>query len=448
MELRTRVILRNDSTINWDAASTEVLLKGEVGIEFTDSGKAKVKIGDGVKTWAELPFFGGEDAHIYEATVQEITVDDITRNETHDEALARIVNGAELNTHDVGIVRELISGDKYQDCAYRWNGTGWAAMDGNYSAKNIYFPEDMVVTQSFGKYTTSSSTPNKTVPSAGMNLYDLLMDAFSEKKNPTKTAPKISAFNVTGNCSSLTSFEVGTTVTPQWDSTFNNGSYTYKSSASNTSINAVSGTGVSATAWEIKQGDTVIGTSEDGTAASSFIIGDGDSTNVSGSVTYSATADYGNGNYALTNLNTLPDSEVRITAGTTAAVTDTLTFVRKMFGGGTSEAVVDSAVIRGEKSATASAIASSAPFEFAAVAGDTKVIFAYPKALTTKTPKFEIFTMAWGETSGFVSSEVEVADARGANEDGTLNNPMVYTVWTYTPAGAFAAAETKYRVYF
>jgi hypothetical protein len=217
---------------------------------------------------------------------------------------------------------------------------------------------------------------------------------------------------------------------------------------SDTDIKPVSGTGVAASAWEIKQGDAVIGTVEDGTAAASFVIGDGNNTAVSGTVSYSATADYNAGNYALTNLNTLPDSEVRIAAGTTPAVTDTLTFVRKMFGAGTSEATVDSAVVRGMKSANASVVGASAPFEFKAVAGDTKVVFAYPKALTTNAPKFEIFTMAWGETSGFVSSEVEVADARGTNEDGTLNNAMTYTVWTYTPAGAFAAAETKYRVYF
>ena len=68
--------------------------------------------------------------------------------------------------------------------------------------------------------------------------------------------------------------------------------------------------------------------------------------------------------------------------------------------------------------------------------------------MTTKTPKFEIFTMAWGATEGFTSSEIQVADARGTNEDGTLNNAMTYTVWTYAPAGGFAAAETKYRAYF
>ncbi len=314
-------------------------------------------------------------------------------------------------------------------------------------AKNVYFKEDLTLTQSFGKYTVSSSNPNVTIQAAGMSLFDLIMDAYSESKDPTKADPKVTNFNVTGNGASLTSFEVGTTVTPQWTSTFNAGSYTYKSSASNETITPVSGTGVTATGWEVKQGENVIGTVEDGKAAASFVIGDGNNSAVSGTVGYSITADYSDGNYALTNLNKLPASEVRIAAGTTAAATDSLTWVRKMFGAGTNKDV-DSAVIRAMKSATASAVGSSAPFEFSAVAGDTKVVFAYPKALTTKTPKFEIFTMAWGATEGFVSSEVEVADARGTNEDGSLNNAMTYTVWTYTPAGAFAAAETKYRVYF
>ena len=60
-EIKTRIVLRNDSTINWQANLTQVLLKGEVGIEFTAEGKAKVKIGDGVKTWEQLEYFGGTE---------------------------------------------------------------------------------------------------------------------------------------------------------------------------------------------------------------------------------------------------------------------------------------------------------------------------------------------------------------------------------------------------
>lgn len=435
-ELRTRIVLRNDSTANWLTHEDAVLLKGEVGVEFVGD-KVKMKVGDGTKKWSELGYFGGEESK----TFQVSSLDEIT--------------DTELAVGDTAIVKTAIyedteneSNNKYSYTGYVYNGTAWAAMDGNYSAKNVYFDSELTVTKSFGKYEVSSSTPNRTIAAEGMSLYDLLMDAYSESKDPTATNPKVTNFNVTGNGASDTSFEVGTTVTPQWVSTFNAGSYTYKSTVSKDSISAVSGTGVSATAWEVKQGSDVIGTVEDGTGASSFVIGDGNNTAVSGSVSYSITADYSNGNYALTNLNTLPKNDVRITAGTTAAATDTLTWVRKMFGAGTAEATVDSAVIRGMKGATASAVASSAPFEFKAIAGDTKVVFAYPKAMTTKTPKFEIFTMAWGATEGFESSEVQVADVRGTNEDGTLNNAMTYTVWTYTPAGAFAAAETKYRVYF
>ena len=441
--LKTIIQMRRDTAENWAANKDFVAAPGEPCYDLD----AKIlKIGDGSTTYENLPAIHTGEIPAGATHYEGIRAD----GETDTDVIARVLQEATVETHkdDIFIVKTLIADDKYSHTAYVYDGAKWAAMDGNYNAKNVYFDTELVMTQTFGKYAVSSSVPNVTIDAAGMSMYDLLMDAYSEKKQPSKTNPKVSAFNVTGNGASATSFEVGTTVTPQWTSTFNAGSYTYKSSASNTSISPVSGTGVSATAWEIKQGSEVIGTVEDGTAASSFVIGEGVTDKVSGTVSYTVTADYSDGNYALTNLNTLPDSEVRITAGTTSAVSDTLTYVRKMFGAGTAEETVDSAVIRGMKSANASAIGSSAPFEFKAVAGDTKVVFAYPKALTTKTPKFEIFTMAWGATEGFVSSEVEVADVRGTNEDGTLNNPMTYTVWTYTPAGAFAAAETKYRVYF
>lgn len=53
--LNTRIALKSDTTDNW-AKSTLVLLKGEQAIEITESGAYKIKIGDGVKTFAELPY--------------------------------------------------------------------------------------------------------------------------------------------------------------------------------------------------------------------------------------------------------------------------------------------------------------------------------------------------------------------------------------------------------
>lgn len=52
----TRIILRNDNTLNWLANEHAILLRGEVGIEFLDSGRVKLKVGDGISSWAQLQY--------------------------------------------------------------------------------------------------------------------------------------------------------------------------------------------------------------------------------------------------------------------------------------------------------------------------------------------------------------------------------------------------------
>lgn len=72
--LKTRLILRNDSTANWESAEAQnlLLLKGEAAVEWysgtgdtdgdqvKDSGetaaKPKIKIGDGFTKWSDLPY--------------------------------------------------------------------------------------------------------------------------------------------------------------------------------------------------------------------------------------------------------------------------------------------------------------------------------------------------------------------------------------------------------
>lgn len=53
--LNTRILLRSDTTANWND-STLVMLKGEVGIEYLDSGEVKAKAGNGTDVWADLPY--------------------------------------------------------------------------------------------------------------------------------------------------------------------------------------------------------------------------------------------------------------------------------------------------------------------------------------------------------------------------------------------------------
>ena len=63
-EMITRIILRNDTSDNWEAVKAEdssILLKGEIGLEYkpNPSGEGtitKMKIGDGVRKWGELPY--------------------------------------------------------------------------------------------------------------------------------------------------------------------------------------------------------------------------------------------------------------------------------------------------------------------------------------------------------------------------------------------------------
>lgn len=58
--LHARFQLLGDTTAIWAINSHKVLLKNEPGIELLENGKAKIKIGDGVKSWGELPYFGDE----------------------------------------------------------------------------------------------------------------------------------------------------------------------------------------------------------------------------------------------------------------------------------------------------------------------------------------------------------------------------------------------------
>lgn len=53
--LTTRIILCNDTAVNW-GTSKKVLLKGEIGFELLDDGSVKMKSGNGVNTFADLPY--------------------------------------------------------------------------------------------------------------------------------------------------------------------------------------------------------------------------------------------------------------------------------------------------------------------------------------------------------------------------------------------------------
>lgn len=79
-QLNTRLVLRNDIYTAWES-SNPILLKGEVGVEYnpsvpTEQGQlnysVKIKIGDGINTWNDLPYFGG-NSEIIDDITQEVS---------------------------------------------------------------------------------------------------------------------------------------------------------------------------------------------------------------------------------------------------------------------------------------------------------------------------------------------------------------------------------------
>ena len=225
--LVTRIVLRNDSTANWLADKDQVLLKGEVGIEFLANGKVKMKIGNGTSTWEQLPYFGGDECRVTEV--------EVAKGANHIAAITTAVADVTLNKGDIAIVKEaIISADKltsgvtqqYQYTAYVYgetsSGAAWKAMDGNYSAENVYFDEDLTYTANIGVLSLGSDK-SKTLSAAGKSLETVMKSILAKTEYSSKTDPSYKIDTATATYSDL---EVGNYITKlNWTTTFTDGTY-------------------------------------------------------------------------------------------------------------------------------------------------------------------------------------------------------------------------------
>lgn len=160
--------------------------------------------GDG--TWAAPSTSEGsvKTANIYEA------IADNSSHAVQIEALSAVVGNTALSTGDIGIVKVFISEDKYQYTAYVYNGSQWAAMDGNYSPDSIYFEEDLVVTSPIGTITQKmidDGGGSASLEASNKNMLQVLSALLAEEKDPEVSYPSVS-FTTSGG-----SGEVGTTFT-------------------------------------------------------------------------------------------------------------------------------------------------------------------------------------------------------------------------------------------
>ena len=380
--LRTRIVLRNDSTANWLANDSQVLLKGEVGIEFLESGSPKIKIGDGIKAWSELPYFGG-DSELRSAKVFQVTAEGDT---TDDVAITNAVGATALQTGDLAIVKRAIAGDKFQYTGYAYNGSEWAAMDGNYNAENVYFAKDLITTSAIGNITLTNG--QATIAAEGKNLKQVFETIFVKEKNPTVVQPSVSvSLNGAG------AKEVGTKITPSYNATFNKGSYEYGPD-----------TGLTAT-WAVK--DT---RNEEGTAAAGSFseLEVGDNTNY----TVTATATYGAGATPLTNIGN-PYAAGAIVAGSKNGTSSAITGYRNSFYGTLTEMpeALSSATIRGLSGKANSKWTNGKTFTISIPVGAKAVIFAYPATLRDVTSVKDVNGLSAEVKSAFVKSTLSVEGA-------------------------------------
>ena len=406
--LNIRIQLRNDTAENW-TTQNPILLKGEMGVEI-DTGKTK--IGNGTDHWETLKYSGVDEdtiKGIINNNRSDFTEVVPNEGETDAQALARVITNPKKGDMAV-VVRTFVEG-KESYTAYIHDGTGFKAMDGNYSADNVYFDKDLTYTANIGVLTVPS-TGSGTIQASGKNVKEVLAGILAKEKNPSATAPAVTI----GTQTNFGTFEIGTKKNLVYSATLSAGSYTYGPA-----------TGITAKTWEA----TCTGvTGSKTTASGTFenVVAEATPKTVTVKATYDA------GAIPVTNLgNPYPAGQIK--AGSASKVSGSLVGVRYMFWGPMvdASAELNSANIRALAHKEESKVKTLATF--GAGAGAKKIVVAVPagrritKALLTSAMNADI-------TSVFVKQGTQ-SQVQGANG----YTATAYDVYVYQPA-SIDAGET------
>lgn len=449
-----------------------VLLENEIGIEI-DTGKFKFgkKDAEGnLIAWNDLDYAGitaDEIADLIDDAEDNVYVIEVTDGKTDAEAITADTN-VKSDKGNMVIVRRLLldattdADKKWSYTSYVSDGTNWRAMDGNYSAANIYFPEDLLLTQAFGKYTVPSSG-SYTINTATdkMSLQDLLLNAFSEEKQPTVTAPKISSLSVSATNQSA---EVGSTYgLPKATLSLSTGSYNYGSvNESGSDYNSSTATGVAFNSLKITnditadEASATSGTSltlnltEDNVPTADRIVLD-----TATKYVFSAEAIYPpTERYPATNQKKLSASSkwLDMENDTTLKTSSTLTVqgYRKPFWG----TKLDTAALADPTKITSAEVralgnpganttnkwgtsATSVPTQITAPIGTKQVFIAVQAGKKSTLSITDANALGAPVACTKVASGVQVADIRGNDETGSPINPTAYDLWYVNLDGSF-----------
>ena len=218
---------------------------------------------------------------------------------------------------DVFVVTTIVSGVTYEQSAYRYTGTDWAAMTGAVDADKVMLRDDFTMAGNFtqvGNF-TKSANGTSTLPVKGKSVAAFLEEMLSKRLQPTITAqPSISGFALTG----AKAVEAGTSLANAnyTAATLNPGSYQYGPE-----------TGVEANNWKVEritdQGTEQVASQDaasltagsDNNGGAGFIIGDKGGDGAVNSLKYKLTVTHGAGVTADDNLGDDSSPAVSITAG-------------------------------------------------------------------------------------------------------------------------------------
>lgn len=348
--------------------------------------------------WATPDCTGSAPATVYQVTAEA--------GESKEDAIIRIVNGAELHKNDIAIVKVAIADGKYEHTAYLYDGAVWAAMDGNYSAENVYFKSDFVFTENVGTVKIPESGSIE-VEAAGMNVADFFNKLFSEVKDPEVTDITFSA-SLNGTS---TAYEVGTTVTPKYTTSFTPGSYEFGPD-----------TGVTVSSYAVVDSNGQTASAASGSMPSFVVADDTD-------YAITVTATYSDGVKAYNNLQ--KESAEYIKGGTVTKSTSKIKGYRAAFVGvDNGTGTIDSAVIRGLANSWNYNAGKVITVDAETISNPTRIIVAIPAANTRKGIVEVIMpeSMNYNCTADYVQQDNVMVE--GANDATAVE----YKVWVYAPS--------------
>lgn len=399
-EVFARLILKHDSSANWETNKDFVLMNGEPGVSFDENGKPHLKIGDGVTPWENLDWYADSSMNFYDVEFISGTDEDDMA------AIARVVGDHPLSDGDIAIVKHPLSDSRFAHTGYVYSSGGWRAMDGNYNAENIFFDEDLQTTTAIGNIALTNGMA--TIPSTGKNLKEVWETIFVKEKTPSTTQPSVKITFSSGGA-----HEVGETVSASYSVSLDPGKYTY-GPATGVLVSSVSvADSLGATR------DTQTGSFDD------VVVTDAMKSATDGGYKLTATVAYTDGAVPVTNRgNAYAAGQIK--SGSKSASSAAITGYRNTFFGTlTSKSdALTSSVIRGLTPSNG-AFAAGSKFDIAIPVGAMRVLFAYPASLRDVSSVTDENGMG-AQIVGSFAKNLTTVQVEGANGATAIDYKVYY----------------------